>query len=117
MKVEREGKTIDIPVTLKSESGSLATAKNVIIYGATFQRITQNEKNRFHLDDGFQITRLDNGVFKSSGIREGFIVTTIDKQPVHSTQELKEALTSKRGGILVEGIYPNGLRAYYGIGL
>lgn len=119
VKIEREGKTIDFPVTLQSESGSLAVVKNnqVIIYGATFQRITQNEKNRFHLDDGFQITRLENGLFKSSGIREGFIVIAIDKQPVHSTQDLKEALNTRKGGVLLEGIYPNGLRAYYGIGL
>jgi S1-C subfamily serine protease len=117
VKVEREGKTIDIPVTLQSESGNLATAKNIIIYGATFQRITQIEKNRFHLDDGFQIIRLENGIFMSSGIREGFIVTAIDKQPVHTTQDLKEALTTRKGGVLLEGIYPNGLRAYYGIGL
>ena len=117
VKLEREGKTIDIPVTLLSESGSLAAVKDVTIYGATFQHITQNEKNRFHLDDGFQITRLDNGLFKNSGIREGYIVTAIDKQPIHSIQELQEALNSKRGGVLLEGVYPNGLRAYYGIGL
>lgn len=117
VKIEREGKAIDIPVTLLSESGNLASVKNIIIYGATFQHITQNEKNRLHLDDGFQITRLENGLFKSSGVREGYIVVAIDKKPIHSTQDLKEALNDKKGGVLLEGIYPNGLRAYYGIGI
>jgi serine protease Do len=117
VKVEREGKTMDVPVILLSESGVMAAVQKVVIYGATFQRISPNEKKRYHLDDGFQITQLDDGIFKNSGVREGFIVTNVDKQPIHSTQGLKDALTANKGGVLLEGVYPNGLRAYYGIGL
>ncbi len=119
VKIEREGKILDFPVVLLSES-AVTTADNgnqMIILGATFQRVNQNEKNRFHIDDGFKITHLGNGVLKNAGIREGFIITAIDRQVIHSTQNLKDALTTKKGGVLIEGVYPNGLRAYYGIGL
>jgi hypothetical protein len=31
--------------------------------------------------------------------------------------DLERILAAKRGGVLIEGIYPNGVRAYYGLGL
>jgi serine protease Do len=115
----RDGKEMLIPVTLQSESGTLAVIKDgkIIIHGATFQRASTDELKRFKIQDGFKIVRLDNGLLKSAGIKEGFIVIAIDRQFINSTQELKEALTTKKGGVLVEGVYPNGLIAYYGIGL
>jgi serine protease Do len=118
--VMRDGKQMDVSVTLLSENENsyiAITNDKIIILGATFQRISDPEKRRFNLSDGYKITRLENGVLKSSGIKEGFIVYAIDKNLINSTQELKNALTSKRGGVLIEGLYPSGLRAYYGIGL
>ncbi len=117
--IYREGKQEDLSVTLLNENEGLALNKDnqIIIHGATFQHITNNERQRFSINDGFKIVHLDNGLLKNSGIREGFIVVAIDKQPVHSAQDLREAFTSKEGGILLEGLYPNGMRAYYGIGL
>ena len=117
--VMREGKEIELPVTLQSEGGTIAMGKDnkIIIYGATFQRVNEDERKRFNIDDGFKIVRLENGLLKNAGIREGFIVVAIDKQIIHSSQDLKDVLTSKKGGVLLEGVYPNGLRAYYGVGL
>lgn len=117
--VYRDGKQMDLSLTLLNENESLGFTKDnqIIIHGATFQRITNSEKQRFNIDDGYKIVHLDNGLLRNSGIREGFIIIAIDKQPVHSTQDLKEAFTSKKGGVLIEGLYPNGMRAYYGIGL
>jgi serine protease Do len=117
--VSREGKQLDLSLTLLNENESQGITKDIqiIIHGATLQRITETEKQRFNITDGFKVVHLDNGLIRNSGIREGFIITSIDKQPIHSTQDLKEAFTSRNGGVLVEGLYPNGMRAYYGIGL
>jgi hypothetical protein len=60
---------------------------------------------------------MEEGKLQHAGIHEGFILVAIDRQPVRTLGELKSALTGKRGGVLLEGVYPNGLRAYYGIGL
>ena len=115
----RDGKQIDLPITLLSENETTPVVNNdkIIIHGATFQKISDPEKKRFNLTEGYKITRLENGLLRSSGIKEGFIVYAIDKQMIHSIQDLKDALTSRKGGVLIEGLYPNGLRAYYGIGL
>jgi serine protease Do len=117
--VIRDDKELEVPVTLQSENSTQAVIKDdkIIIHGATFQRASADELKRFDIEDGFKIIRLENGLLKNAGIREGFIVVAIDRQPVHSNQDLKEALTSRKGGVLIEGVYPNGLRAYYGIGL
>jgi Do/DeqQ family serine protease len=110
--VSREGKQLDLSLTLLTENKDI----QIIIHGATFQHITDSEKQRFRIDDGYKVVHLDNGLLRNSGIREGFIVVAIDKQPVHSAEDLKEGFTSKRGGVLIEGVYPNGMRAFYGIG-
>jgi serine protease Do len=117
--VIRDGKEMIMPVTLQSEGGSLAVIKDdkILIHGATFQRASADELKRFNIENGYKIIRLENGLLRNAGIREGFIVISIDRQVIRSNQDLKDALTSKKGGVLMEGVYPNGLRAYYGIGL
>ena len=43
---------------------------------------------------------------------------TINKKEVTNVEDLSSMLTQlpKNDGVLVEGIYPNGVKAYYGIG-
>jgi S1-C subfamily serine protease len=60
---------------------------------------------------------VNGGKFRSSGIREGFIITRIDQETVSKPEDVERILSSRKGGVLVEGVYPNGQRAYYGLGL
>lgn len=117
--VGRDGKEVDIPVNLQSEGGTLAVVKDdkVIIHGATFQKMSVDELKRYRLQSGFKVVRIENGLIRSAGIKEGFVVYAIDKKPVNTTQDLQDGLTSNKGGVLIEGVYPNGMKAYYGIGL
>ena len=48
---------------------------------------------------------------------EGFIITRVDEEVIKNQDHLFEVLENKDGGVLIEGIYPNGKRAYYGFGL
>ena len=41
--------------------------------------------------------------------------TKVDKAEVNSPKALKEMLQGKKGGLLVEGVYPNGTKGFYGI--
>jgi len=52
---------------------------------------------------------------KESGIREGFIITKVDKTEVNSPKALRELVRGKKGGLLIEGLYPNGTKGFYGI--
>ncbi|MEI7983146.1 MAG: Do family serine endopeptidase, partial [Bacteroidota bacterium] len=117
--VHRDGKEFDLPMTMAGEDSKQASLKDdkLIIHGATFQALTNDEKARLNLDFGFKITRIEEGKLKSSGIAAGLILLSVDRLAVRTTSDLREALSGRDGGVLLEGIYPNGLRAYYGIGL
>jgi len=117
--VMRDGRESELALTMQSEESQVASVRDskMNYQGATFSPVTLNEKRKFNIDYGFKITALQNGKLKNAGISAGFIVLSVDRKPIRTTQDLKEALTNRQGGILIEGIYPNGLRAYYGIGL
>ncbi|MBE0646567.1 MAG: Do family serine endopeptidase [Bacteroidales bacterium] len=119
VRVWRDGQVEEMNIKLKSEDATQALVQDnkIIIHGATFEPLSETGKTRFGLDYGFQITQLNNGKLRDAGIREGFILLGIDRQPISSLSALKNALSGNSGGVLLEGLYPNGLKAYYGIGL
>ncbi len=111
------------PITLKDNaertaSVNSATSAGVInALGAVFSDVSDKDKKQLGINGGVKISNLEAGKLRSAGIREGFIITAIDNQKIASTADLQEVLATKKGGVLMEGIYPNGMRAYYGFGL
>ncbi len=85
--------------------------------GATFEEVSNDEKLKLGIDYGMKIVDLKRGKLMDKGIREGFIITEIDKNPIRSTDDINNLLSEKRGGVLIEGVYPNGQRNYYAIGM
>lgn len=109
-------------VTLRNEEGKTSinkTSKRNIatILGADFEEISSDEKRTLKIENGIKITKLETGKLKSAGIKNGFIITKIDKNTITTISDLMKILNNKKGGVLLEGIYPNGTRAYYGFGL
>jgi hypothetical protein len=54
---------------------------------------------------------------KKAGVPDGFVVTQIDKKPVSTINDVKSSLENKKGGVLLEGINPDGSKGFYGFGL
>lgn len=117
--VLRDGKQRDYEVVLKNRNGNTDVIKNdkIKVLGATFEKVTNAEMQRLNINHGLKVVKLENGKFASAGIREGFIIMYVDKEPVKTIDDLKYHVESKNGGTLFEGIYPNGQRAYYGVGI
>jgi hypothetical protein len=117
--ISRSGKEYEMALTMQNEEARTANIKNdqILLQGAAFQALSDNEKAKFNIDYGFKIASIGNGKLKSAGISTGFIILYVDRKPLRTIQDLKESLANHQGGVLIEGIYPNGLRAYYGIGL
>lgn len=118
----RDNKPFELSVVLKekSEQTEIAHKNSSEIFnqlGATLQQVPNDLKNKLSLKYGLQVTSLKDGILNSSGIKKGFIILKVDNKPVRSVDELGNILKAKEGGILIEGIYPNGMRAYYGFGL
>jgi serine protease Do len=120
----RNGQTMNIPVTLRNLDGTTSvvmpeksSAVAISQLGASFAPLSDDEKQRLNLKGGAKVAQLDEGTLKDIGVRKGFIITTIDHQKINSPEEVKNILEEKTGGVLVEGVYPNGMRAYYAFGM
>jgi serine protease Do len=85
--------------------------------GATLSPVDAVEMRRLGIKSGVEISKLNAGVLRNSGIKPGFVVTSLDKTPISTPEQLKELLETKKGGILIEGVYANGQRAYYALAL
>ncbi|UXP34159.1 Do family serine endopeptidase [Reichenbachiella agarivorans] len=118
----RDGKEKKVSAVLKNTLGTTttvaATNSSVTIQGATFEDLSDTDQEKLNLTGGAKLVVLENGVWKEAGIKEGFIVTRIDKNVISNVEDLSRALTrsSNGNGILIEGYYPSGQKAYYGIG-
>ncbi len=120
--VRRNNKDMNFDVQLKNRAGSTELAKREefnanALLGASFQPVPEKLKRDLGISNGLQITSLGNGKLRSAGIREGFIILQIDGTEINTEEDINSALINKKGGVLVEGIYPNRTRAYYGFGL
>ncbi|MEO0312087.1 MAG: hypothetical protein RIQ89_1744 [Bacteroidota bacterium] len=118
--IDRNGTIMAKTVILKNKEGNTSITKSedvLNLLGATFENTSTNESNKLAIDGGVKITNMNGGKLRSAGIKEGFIITQIDKKPIRNVDDLNSALRNKTGGVLIEGVYPNGMRAYYGFGL
>jgi hypothetical protein len=59
---------------------------------------------------------MDAGKFVEAGIQEGFVITHIDKKPVKTPEDVQKLTARGKGGLLIEGVYPDGKKAYYAVG-
>ena len=64
---------------------------------------------------GAQVISLGQGKFSKAGIRKGFIITKINSRSIAGPEDVSAAFEDFKGGLLVEGTYPNGQKAYYGM--
>jgi len=121
--VLRNGKEEVKELTLLDRGGeetapaATGTDTSVSALGAELVPAAAAELNTLKLQNGVKVARLSGGKLRSIGIREGFIITKIDQKPMKAPKDIETALNGKSGGVLIEGTYPNGMRAYYGLGL
>jgi len=113
--IKRDNKSKPYNVTLRNMHGDteILTADANEFLGAKFDNVTENEKNNLHINQGIKVTELSRGKLKDAGLREGFIITYVNKQPVTEVNDFAGIVKRAKGGILIEGIYPSGERAYF----
>jgi Do/DeqQ family serine protease len=127
LNVKRNGNDKTINVFLKNEEGK----KNVIgkrstdeikkILGADFKNLTDKEKKNFGIQNGVKVDNMTNGkLSQQTDIREGFIITKLNGQPVKDVDDFLNKIKGIKGGVLLGGIYgddDSNTEYYYGFGL
>lgn len=94
-----------------------AAETSTAVLGAKFAPLSDADQQLYRTRSGAKITELQAGALRNAGVREGFVITRIDRTPISSPEEAAKVLSQKKGGTLIEGIYPDGATYYYGIGL
>jgi len=114
--VLRNNKSIIIPVTLKNINGDTRIIKSETYsaMGAQFKDLSNSDKQKLQIEYGVQIIKLSQGALKNQGINEGFIITKINRKPVNTAADVVNTLNRNKGRIIhIEGVYSNGMYAYY----
>lgn len=117
--IKRDNKPKQFEVTLRNMQGNTGIIKpsDDMILGAKFGPLSENEKYQLQLSHGIKITDLGKGKLKDAGLKEGFIVTAVNKEQVDSVNDFKRIINQAKGGVLIEGMYPNGEPAYFVFGM
>ncbi|MBW6482445.1 MAG: Do family serine endopeptidase [Vicingaceae bacterium] len=119
----RNKELILIPVTLKNLEGNETIIKKETVsvlktLGAKFEEADSDVLKKLKLKNGVEVTELFNGKLKNIGVRKGYIITRVNQKNVKTVDELIEILRqSENNGVLMEGVYENGKREFYGFGM
>ena len=116
----RDNKEQVIEVVLRNLQGETKIIRPLDAYslmGSKLAELNDEDRKKLGIRYGVKVTELGPGKFSKAGIEEGFIITRMNNKPVGSINDLKNILENTRGGVYIEGIYPNGVVAYYAFGL
>jgi S1-C subfamily serine protease len=122
LKYGRSGKVREIEVRLKARStdSKLADANdgnfNSRILGAELRTLTEEELRSNSVTNGVKVLKMTpQSILAEAGVRDGFLITSLDKKPITSPEQLERIIAATKGGALIEGQYPNGKKAYYAL--
>ncbi|MBK9730449.1 MAG: Do family serine endopeptidase [Chitinophagaceae bacterium] len=109
----RDNKEKTVDVILKNNEGNTSYLKKddtsvVSALGAEFENLSDKDLKDMGLTGGVRVSKLSDGKLSSNtNMREGFIITKIDNKPVNTVDDLKSILANKKGGVMIEGRYPD----------
>ncbi len=121
----RDNKKASADVILQNSSGNtkLTKAKDHTVLGAAFAKLTDEQRRQFRLNSGVRVSGLTDGKFKDAGIKEGFVITSINNARVQSPSDIEEIYRSIMQSdvtdkvMFITGIYPTGRKEFYAVDL
>ncbi|MCX6350550.1 MAG: Do family serine endopeptidase [Bacteroidetes bacterium] len=116
--VDRVGNSKEFTVTLRNKdgkTGKVVSASKELeeLLGASLEIATEKQKTPLKIGNGVVVKTVEKGKFKESGIPQGFIITSVDRNGVYSPGDVYKNLKDKKGGIMIEGYLPSGQHKYY----
>ncbi len=119
----RDGKNKSVEVVLNNKSGNPevaavdSPATTLDALGVSLQPVDEATADKLGIDSGLRVSKLVPGkkLARETKIREGFIITKVDGNPVKTVDEFNKALNAKRGqgGVMLEGVYQDTPGVYY----
>jgi len=109
VKVLRDGKTLELPVTFQDgniENGTVGSDGTVAFYGAQLRAV----------ENGVEIVSAGNGKLAQAGGEDGFIIRYVNDQKVSKPQDVIDIAKKSKRSIFIEGVTANGRPGYFGFG-
>lgn len=125
--VVRDGKALTLPVILRNRDGNTdrhhaQTPADVL--GATFAAPEAEVAERLEIRGGAAVTVTGDGRFRQAGIRDGFIILSVNNRHITEAREIEAMYKALRleenpedRVMFISGIYPSGKRAHYAVDL
>lgn len=115
--IKRNNKKKQFEVVLRNKQGNTKIVKTNEFYsvlGASFKDIDSRDKRRWGISSGVIISDLKNGVLKDAGLKEDYIILSVDGKEVDDLTEFNEALKAAGMGnaIEIEVTYPGSRYIY-----
>src|SRR5690606_21355583 len=114
----RDGRERDVRVKLNGDTGS-ELAPVLAKLGIRADDLDASEIEALGIRQGVRVSEVLPGrIRRETGIREGFVITHLDREAVKDKAHLVDLLKRKSGGVMIEGIYPDRPgKHYYAFGL
>jgi len=120
VQLSRNGSLKLFDVVLRNLGGSTEIVKRdeiIEVLGANFAPVSDSEKRALGIKNGVKVTSVKSGKFAKVGIKEGFVLTSVNKTPVNSVKDITKILEDTKGGVIIEGVDRNGSKSYYAFGM
>ncbi|WP_297335476.1 trypsin-like peptidase domain-containing protein [Algoriphagus sp.] len=108
----RKGKRMNATLTLQNLEGGTGVIKREYyssrLLGARLEAVNTIEKDRLGIAYGIKISALSRGYLRDLGLRDGFVITQINREPARDPKAVGKYLEEYSGRLLLEGVAPNG---------
>lgn len=121
----RDNKTHSVKVKLLNSQGNTktVTAGTVTDLGCAFKAPSESTLRQLGLSTGVQVADLQKGRFKDAGIRDGFIIYSVNDVRVKTADDIEKIYDQIMKSdtpdkvMFLRGVYPTGQRRYYAVDL
>lgn len=120
----RDGRKYVKNVVLRNDKGdtSLTRAGSVGDLGCAFAAVDKEKLAQLEISSGVQVKGLEDGAMKEAGVRDGFIIITINGTRVNEPSDIDRIYSAIMASsddkvMFIKGIYPTGKRAFYAVSL
>jgi len=114
---QHKGKVMNSTLILTNREGTTGIIKTEIFtsksLGADLEVVPKVERDLLEIDHGVRINKVYRGLINELGIREGFIITSINNYPIKDPEDLVKVIERVRGRVRIEGVSKEGVKGYY----
>ncbi len=116
----RNNKKIEKTATLRNQQGNTSITKkgDFSELGCAFMKLSSETKKSLGISNGVQVKGLKSGAVKDAGVREGFIITSINDMPVNSAEDVEQLYNNimkssdDYKAMILYGVYPTTGKKY-----